>query len=251
LGIEVLGGGLSSKRRIYLAILAEISLTGFAFTLVFFDPSDWGLAVKLAAVFAAMAASSLIGYLQIAKPFMASRHSYVANVMDVLVEGFLAKYAEYHPSTPPELRINFMLEEWDVWPWRRILMISYHFQPDDQSAYSLRERDLAFEIGQGNCGRAFERRELRFFERDSDPLKRREQDEHYRLTAEQAHVLDEAEIGSVLSVPVFHPNDQNRIHPIGVINVDSSASLENSLFDQAPVQNQAIRLASAAGILFH
>lgn len=182
-------------------------------------------------------------------PYFRKREQYTAKVMDVVVDDFERRMADLgHSAQAVPLRINVMKAK-RRFPWRshigrRVLTTAY-----TRGDYDDAELQMEYDEGVGCAGTALKLNKPRFYERHPDEEKRGTELDLLNMPA--VHRAVTREIQSILSLPIYHPDDHDQTYPIGILNVDSlHGTLEHTHFDEAQVQNAAIKMAALAGILF-
>lgn len=122
-----------------------------------------------------------------------------------------------------DFRVNVMLYrrrdkiptgERKLWPWRRSLKIEFHRGDYDRRD----ELELKWQPGEGLCGNAFA--EGMMFARQLNVRDRQE----WGMTKSQFGLTEH--IGSLISIPIYAPEDKRKQAPIGVLNLDTEAEIE-------------------------
>lgn len=131
---------------------------------------------------------------------------------------------------PPEIRVNVMLlRHRDVlplgnarklWPWQRSLKVE--FSQGDYTGFS--EDTIKWAVDEGVCGTAIEYNTMIWS--DLEKVEVHEWD----MTQNQLNATQH--LGSVLSIPIHVPEDELKDYPVGVLNIDSQANLDETQFDQ-------------------
>lgn len=131
---------------------------------------------------------------------------------------------------PPSIRVNVMLlrrrdtaplgNARKLWPWQRSLKID--FIDGDYDNFS--EQEVKWTVDEGICGTAVEYNKMIWS--DLEDVKIHEWD----MTQNQLNAT--RHLGSVISIPIHVPEDDSKNHPVGVLNVDSRANLDETQFDR-------------------
>lgn len=147
-----------------------------------------------------------------------------------LVLPTIAKDYEQLVDDPPEVRVNVMLlRRRDVfplgtarklWPWKQSLKVE--FAHGDYTNFS--EDDIKWAIDEGVCGTAIEYNKMIWSDLEEVEI------HEWDMTQNQLNATQH--LGSVISIPIYVPEDESKDHPVGVLNVDSQANLDRSQFDR-------------------
>ena len=154
-------------------------------------------------------------------------------------------------SNPPNVRINIMLkrrrhvfvpsEYLDYPPWKPTLKIE-----GARGDYASRgEDELCWKLHQGVAGAAMNTRAQEAWSDLNQPPEVVQTEWH--LTDEQLNRA--SHLNSVLSVPIYLPSDTEKNKPVGVLNIDSTASLSESEFDDESVRDIAIYWSNIIGAI--
>lgn len=130
----------------------------------------------------------------------------------------------------PEVRVNVMLlrrrdifplgNSRKLWPWKRSLKVE--FASGDYGDFN--ERDVKWAIDEGVCGTAIEYNKMIWSDLEEVEI------HEWNMTRNQLNATQH--LGSVVSIPIYVPEDESKDHPVGVLNVDSRASLDETQFDR-------------------
>lgn len=214
-------------------------LYALALTVAIVDLTGLSGLSKAGLIVIGFAISTVVGYVQIYTPYVRRRNEYLKTVMDLASESLLGQYASAGKPAD-EIRVNLMLmrKKYRLFG-KRQLHIAYEY-----GEYAPTERNLVYDIGVGNAGFALEKNEPRVFDREGSKGNL----DLFRMTPAQEEAT--RSVGSILSTPVYSPDDEEKSHPIGILNLDSQLRLEESGFDEEHVLDMAMRLATVAGILY-
>ena len=156
--------------------------------------------------------------------------------LDLLVEDFKHE----HPGQY-NLRMNIMRPK-GSW-WRRVddhLSIDYCVR-----GYTSIEQELQFTFGQACCGVAMAENEAKWVDKNRDPG--RGWAESWQMNNKQEEATEDVQ--TILSTPIYRPEDENQERPIAILNIDSEEPSSATGFDQEEVQDTAARYARGIGIL--
>lgn len=147
---------------------------------------------------------------------------------DILLPEVVEAY-EDRVVDPPDVRANVMfLRRRDLlplgnsrklWPWQKSLQVD--FAVGDYSDFE--ETDLKWAVDEGACGTAIEYN--RMVNSDLEEVEIHEWD----MTTKQLNAT--RHLGSVLSIPIYTPEDEQKNRPVGVLNLDSEAHLDETEFN--------------------
>lgn len=220
------------------AALMFLPSTIFALGLVpaLFDFTDLSTKTRVVIVIVGWILSFSSMYFSVYRPLRTRARERQKPIVKLVFDELHDTYFRYTHSRDT-VRINLMLvHRSPISPWRRKLKMWY--QTDD---YSSDERELVFPEGLGNCGKALASNSVYWY----DPSKGH--DQFVDLPRFGATIT--SDVGSVLSVPVYHPDDTNRSRPVAVLNLDSSKSVEHSGFDDPEVREIAKRASGLIGLV--
>lgn len=179
---------------------------------------------------------------------------------DFLFPGLLNDYYELRPNTP-EIRANVMLykrrdvlfwrESRSLPPWEKSLSID--FRTEGYGPDVSRENELKWRVGEGVCGGTIE-----YVLQNTDQDSKEEFQEAWS-DLENVHIAQwnmtqkqfdaTKDLGSVLSVPIYRPDDLERKNPVGILNLDSEANLSETKFHTDDTRQVAIKYAKYIGAL--
>ena len=148
---------------------------------------------------------------------------------------------------PPDIRINIMLlRHRDFLPkfnnrwvpfWKKYMMAE--FTDGDYSEFG--ENRIKWCVDEGVAGTAIEYSTP--IDSDLDGV------DIYNWDMTKNQLESTIHLGSVLSIPICTPEDEDNERPIGVLNVDSQANLEETQLDEESFQKELSSLASYLGAL--
>lgn len=131
---------------------------------------------------------------------------------------------------PPEVRVNVMLlrrrdvfplgNSRKLWPWKRSLKVE--FAHGNYSNFN--EYDVKWAVDEGVCGTAIEYNKMIWSDLETVEI------HEWDMTRNQLNATKH--LGSVLSIPIYVPEDESKNHPVGVLNIDSRANLDETQFDR-------------------
>lgn len=133
-------------------------------------------------------------------------------------------------ANPPTIRVNVMLlrrrdtlplgNTRKLWPWQRSLKVD--FADGDYTDYN--EMNIKWAVDEGVCGTAIEYNKMIWS--DLEDVEVHEWD----MTQNQLNATQH--LGSVISIPIHVPEDGSKSYPVGVLNIDSQANLDETQFDR-------------------
>lgn len=151
-------------------------------------------------------------------------------LLEDLIFPMISRDYEQLVDDPPEIRVNVMLlrrrdafplgNARKLWPWQRSLKVE--FARGDYTDFS--EDAIKWAVDEGVCGTAIEYNKMIWS--DLEEVEVHEWD----MTQNQLNATQH--LGSVLSIPIHVPEDESKNHPVGVLNIDSQANLNETQFDQ-------------------
>jgi hypothetical protein len=213
---------------------ATIFATGLVPAL--FDLTNLSTPVRVLIVVVAWCLSVASMYLSVYLPLtrrVTERQKLLANVV---VEQFTRRYYDY-TQADVSIRVNVMLAYRTLWgPWKRHLRMWFAF-----GDYSKDERSLEFPLGTGICGKAFADNTSYWYDREKG------HDQFVVVPPFAPSVT--RNLVSILSVPIYHPEDQHKSRPIGVLNVDASKDVEHTGFDDSNVRRIAKETSALIGVI--
>jgi hypothetical protein len=161
------------------------------------------------------------------------------------------KCCEESGGNAEKIRANVMLKRWrginpfrnefSVWPWQRTLQIEASYIPDTAPEYEI-EAEIEW-TNQGVVGDAMKPRAQESWTRADYPEVDPRQ--MWGLTDKQ-HLATE-HVNSVLSVPIYLPN--NKVNPVGVVNLDSTEPTSESDLDEEELREEAIYWSNVIGAI--
>lgn len=172
-------------------------------------------------------------YQQFYKPFKKKNKEYLEKIFDELFFSIDKKVREVRPQLN-NLRINVMIAKRMI-PrfWEKLLKLDYCF-----GEYSLAEKELGF-IKNGCCGLALYGNDQYYY--DAEP----HHEALKEMTGTQKKVTEH--LGSILSTPIYSPKDDNREHPIAILNFDSTERIDKTRFDEDIILKIAAYYATLIG----
>lgn len=161
-----------------------------------------------------------------------------------------------HPDEIPDLRANVMLLRWRgihpwrhdflIKPWQRTLQIEADYISESAPEYGP-ERELEWTTNQGVVGDAMNERAQEVWTQpgytDVDP--------RIRWNLSQTQYERTEHVNSVLSVPIYLPSDEDKVNPVGVVSLDSTAPpRESRLHDEGlGIRDEAIYWSNVIGAI--
>ena len=156
----------------------------------------------------------------------------------------LQEYKDLHSdSDPPDVRANIMLlghrdfpiprGERKLCPWTQSLMVDFRLGEYDDDGH------LKWRKGEGVCGTVIEFNKA--IHSDLEEVEIYEWDMTDRQHRSTEH------LGSVLSIPIYRPEDEEKNEPIGVLNVDSEKNLNDTEFGRSEIKKTLKKYASYVG----
>lgn len=159
-----------------------------------------------------------------------------------------------HPDEIPELRVNIMLLRWrgiNPWrndfrtlPWERTLQIEASYTASTARSYGT-ESKLEWKVNQGVVGAAMNERAQEVWTppqyANIDPRI------HWNLSENQHERTKR--LNSILSVPIYLPSDKEKVNPVGVLNLDSTADVTQTMFDKDRIRDEAIYWSNVIGAI--
>lgn len=159
-----------------------------------------------------------------------------------------------HPGGIPDLRINVMFLRWrgiNPWrndflvkPWERTLCIEASYTTSPSPDYGP-EAALEWRMDQGVVGDGMNERAQEVWTRARYP----DVDPRVNWNLSQTQYERTAHVGSVLSVPIYLPSDENKVNPVGVLNLDSNENVERSKLDDERIRDEAIYWGNVVGAI--
>lgn len=162
------------------------------------------------------------------------------------------EYYEKHPSDP-DVRINVMIlrrrntnyfrrNRPDVKPWEKTLRIEAHLGEYEQR----REDELEWKRDEGAVWRAMNKKAQEIWAPlDYDDTGRVEAG--WAMTKAQARRTDH--LKSLLSIPIYLQSDEDKVNPVGVLNLDSEQPLEETKFGDEDIRESIIKHANIIGAI--
>lgn len=174
------------------------------------------------------------GIWQVRSPVLKVQRESASKVAELAFESLLAVYLERNPGTY-DLRANVMMVRRSTWGiGGRYLQIEYC-----SGGYRAAERSLRYSLGIGCCGTAFAQNTEAFYDRTLD------HENQKGMPAEHRDIT--SGVQSVVSIPIYRPGDSNQLWPVGILNLDSSASIEDTKFRDDGLRAVAIQYAGLFG----
>lgn len=161
-----------------------------------------------------------------------------------------------HPDEIPGLRANVMLHRWRganpfrndvwIWPWQRTLQIEAAHVGDSARDYGA-EADLEWTTNQGVVGDAMNERAQEVWTQPGYT----EIDPTIKWNLSQTQHAMTSHVNSVLSVPIYLPSDEDKVNPVGVVTLDSSAPPETAKLhdDDLEIRKEAIYWSNVIGAI--
>lgn len=223
-------------RKPLLGVLGSATIAAGGLIPSYFNVLDLPVWLRGGIVIIAWIGSALVGYRQTYQPLMKMNRVQQEVLIRALMDLMLREYKEY-TLFPGDIRANVMpVQRTSKHRWKRTLKIGSHV-----GAYAEGELNLEYLPGVGLCGRALAENQVIWFDRTL-------RHEHL-VNMPVLHGEATSKIVSVLSVPIYLPTDGNKVHPVGVLNLDSTDSCEFTNFDDPKVQNLAMRASGFIGIV--
>ena len=164
-------------------------------------------------------------------------------IEEIILPMMISKYKELHGGDPPEIRVNIMLLEHrdfpipagerKLLPWKRSLQIDFSYGDYDS------EHHIKWGVDEGVCGTVIEYNTA--IDSDLNDVEIHEWDMTEKQLRETEH------LGSVLSIPIYRQDDEKKKNPIGVVNFDSEANLDETRFSDSELKERLKRYASYVG----
>jgi hypothetical protein len=156
----------------------------------------------------------------------------------------VAKYKDSHPeNSPPDVRTNIMLlerrdfplptGERKLFPWKRSMTVDFNYGDYNDESH------LKWGVDEGVCGTAIEYNKA--LDSDLEDVEIHEWD----MTEKQLRATQH--LGSVLSIPIYRPSDEEKDNPVGVLNLDSQENLSDTRFDDSKMKQDLKKYASYVG----
>jgi hypothetical protein len=202
----------------------------------FFNLLDLPVWVKILLIALAWLASGAMNYWRVYRPLKRVTYEHEAALGKVVLEQLLQQYREY-TMFGGDVRVNVMRVRRPIRSqFRQNLIMAFAL-----GEYSAHERALAYPRGTGACGQALARNAPIWFDRTLR--------HDHLVPMSDTHHETTKDVVSVLSIPIYHPLDQQKLNPIGILNLDSPQSAEMTKFDDSRVWDLAIRASSYVGVL--
>lgn len=203
-------------------VLATIPLITIFFYL--FKPTFSIIAncIILMVIFGALFSLNYYQYL----PIVRKNEDYTNNILGILFKVLESEIVALRPQYN-NLRINVMrVRRRFIKPWERYLKIDYHY-----GNYSNPELDQIYGLNMGCCGVAlFENSQIYY-----DSILQHQTLLH--MTPTQQTIT--FHVKSILSTPIYSPNDAFEHNPIAILNLDSIDSISVTGFDDTLIQEIA------------
>jgi hypothetical protein len=162
-------------------------------------------------------------------------------------------YREVYPDpNPPAIRVNVMIlrrrnlnplqrSRSDVYPGEKTLKAEATVGDYE----SRNERELEWKTNEGVVGRAMNERAQEIWA-DLGHGNERVQ-AGWNLT--NAQISRTKRLNSLLSIPIYLPGDEEKVKPVGVLNIDSEQNLDVTKFGTEAVRAKAINQANIIGAI--
>lgn len=162
-------------------------------------------------------------------------------------------YRETHSDpNPPEIRVNVMILRRrnlnllqrirnDVFPWEKTLNVEATVGDYE----SRNEGELEWKTNEGVVGRAMNKRAQEIWANLGHGNERVQAG--WNLT--NAQISRTKRLNSLLSIPIYRPMDEGKVRPVGVLNIDSEANLDETEFGNEAVRAKAINHANVVGAI--
>lgn len=159
-------------------------------------------------------------------PILRKNEEYTTNLLSILFEALEAEILVLRPQCT-NIGINIMKAKRSILkPLTKYLEIIFYC-----GDYTDSELEQKYNIGVGCCGFALLSNSQIYY----DSVLQNQTSLH--MTSTQQTVTQH--IKSILSTPIYSPNDALRLHPIAILNLDSIDGINITGFDQAPIQEIA------------
>jgi hypothetical protein len=222
--------------RFFIALLISATFLTLGLIPALFDLTNLPVAARVAFLVIFWVLSVLSTYLTVYRPLRRRARQRLKPLARLVLDEFLRTYYHYTHNSD-NVRVNIMLASRPkLRPWTRHLKIWHSV-----GEYHQDELDMVYPKGLGNCGRAFADNTTYWYDR--------EKGHDQFLDVPQFANSVTKNLGSILSVPIYDPEDENRTDPIGVLNVDHAKAVEYSKFDDPEVREFAKRASSLIGVV--
>lgn len=198
--------------------------------------SRFGATASVVAVGLSFAFGAIVTYATSYQPLIRSKRRSLSLLVEITLNRLVIVYR--NEIADCRLRANVMVIDQDeCWlPVSRATLSIEH----TTEGYSEWERSLEYHPGEGTAGVAF--REEKIAQYDSETRNYIERE----MTVEQLVATEH--VSSAVSIPIFPHGDPNR-KPIGVLNPDSTESVENTKFYAESARIVLLKYASAVGVV--
>lgn len=170
-----------------------------------------------------------------------------------ILPDLIEDYRGTHPdANPPEIRTNVMIlrrqnlnpfdqNRSDVHLWEKTLKTEAMIGDYD----STNESKLEWKPNEGVVGRAMNKRAQEIWADLSYGNERTQAG--WNLTNPQ--ITRTQHLNSLLSIPIYMPGDEEKVKPVGVLNIDSEADLSRTQFGNEDLRAKAINHANIIGAI--
>jgi hypothetical protein len=156
-------------------------------------------------------------------PILIKNEEYTTNILGILFEALEAEIIVVRPQCN-NLGVNIMkVKRRILKPWAKYLEVNYYC-----GEYTDSELEQKYDNGVGCCGFSLSSNSQVYY----DSVSQHQTSLH--MTSTQQSVTQH--IKSILSTPIYSPNDALRIHPIAILNLDSIDGINVTGFDQPAIQ---------------
>ncbi len=196
-----------------------------------------GFSVRVAAVGVGTAAQFVVSYVSLYRPYSKLRYDHRAELLGVIFEGLRREY-EALTDGEADVRMNVMPVKRQFGQGllpRRDSFLEIEFHTD---GYDREELEQRYKPGEGCCGQAYVENNPTYYDERRQPLG------EGRMSATQRRVTED--VKSVLTVPVYRPGKVDE-EIIGVLNLDSTAYIDETKFNEKAVQRLVMRRAALVG----
>jgi hypothetical protein len=183
-------------------------------------------------------AAVLIGYFQVYRPQMRLTGQNQAIILGVVIDELARTYAEYTRGNS-DVRFNVMevRRRFGLAGSRSLTMMF------NRGGYTAGEQALVYNEGDGACGRALAENDVVWFDRSAR--------QQVPVRMPPIHEDVTRDVISVLSIPIYRVDDEQKARPIAIINLDSKLTIEHTKFDDPKVQELVMRSSGHLGIILH
>jgi hypothetical protein len=232
-----------------LAWIAGILYYAFGALASLFAGALQPIRLKVAAVGGGLIISGAAYYFQQERKFIQMRQETLEEFLEeFLLPNVVSAYRrQFTDADSPEFRANIMLYKRRhtfpfgkgrfMWPWKKSLKVDFSQGEYDDHG----ENNLIWAIDEGVCGTALEYNKPCWSDLEDIDI------HEWGMTERQ--MKDTEHLGSVISIPIYRLNDETKDKPIGILNVDSRANLDETRFDEEEMREILLDYANYIGTL--